>query len=185
MAENLGTGEIFSDLTYFIYIFFGGKFSKPKNNLLISWRLFGWPGLWQLIQSETNNCLNKEKYYISQDLVRRFTIPNLLIIDIRKYYHHVRIKDFQQQHQRDPLWVVEKTNSPLSRHAELKWAFLPKHGKVSLIPVNKRNLRMHACHSGFLSSPCKNICLYMILGQALPISITLSIYFLPKSSSWL
>ena len=34
MAENLGTGEIFSDVTYFIYIFFGGKFSTPKNNFL-------------------------------------------------------------------------------------------------------------------------------------------------------
>ena len=34
MAENLGTGEIFSDVTYFIYIFLGGKFSTPKNNFL-------------------------------------------------------------------------------------------------------------------------------------------------------
>ena len=34
MAENLGTGEIFSDVTYFIYILFGGKFSTPKNNFL-------------------------------------------------------------------------------------------------------------------------------------------------------
>ena len=34
MAENLGTGVIFSDVTYFIYIFFGGKFSTPKNNFL-------------------------------------------------------------------------------------------------------------------------------------------------------
>ena len=34
MAENLGTGEIFSDVTYFIYIFFGGKFTTPKNNFL-------------------------------------------------------------------------------------------------------------------------------------------------------
>ena len=32
MAENLGTGEIFSDVTYFIYIFFSEKFSTPKNN---------------------------------------------------------------------------------------------------------------------------------------------------------
>ena len=32
MAENLGTWEIFSDVTYFIYIFFSEKFSTPKNN---------------------------------------------------------------------------------------------------------------------------------------------------------
>ena len=34
MAENLGTGKFFSDVAYFIYIFFGGKFSTPKNNFL-------------------------------------------------------------------------------------------------------------------------------------------------------
>ena len=31
MTENLGTGEIFSDVIYFVYIFFGEKFSTPKK----------------------------------------------------------------------------------------------------------------------------------------------------------
>ena len=34
LAENLGTGEIFSDVSlYLIYIFFGGNFSTPKNKI--------------------------------------------------------------------------------------------------------------------------------------------------------
>ena len=45
------------------------------------------------------------KDILFQDLVSQLTIPNRLIIDIRKYYHRVRNNGYEQQLSGRLLWV--------------------------------------------------------------------------------
>ena len=57
------------------------------------------------------------------------------------------------------------------RHAELKWAYLPKQGKVSLIPVNKWNLRRHAWPEAEMLKPIACIlrfCLFTGINETFP-----------------